>query len=354
MRIGIVGTGLAGLRVAAQLHDSGYEGEIIAWNAEATTPYDRPPLSKELLGTYFRPLSEQGLGDLEKLATVIPHAAQSVESCARGWNIDGYEVTHAVIASGSRPVCTIEGALTLYSLHDAELLAALARPGSRVDIVGAGWIGTELASVLAAQCDVHLWEASEHILGRNFAGAVTDIWKQWLGQAGVHLHLLQPFSSDSIKGDPSSSLVIQASGSRPTLDFLTQNIQRNSRGALITDKWNRVTHEGRVIPGLYAVGDCADGVVCGGHWSKALHDAEWVASSIIESQEPRFRAPAEIFSTQFGHDIGFVGKAEGELIRQDSDKGLIMRWEKNGEMTGLLAVDSPRELAKARKELRRR
>ena len=66
-RIGIVGTGLAGLRAAAELREAGFAGSLVAWDAEGRPPYDRPPLSKNLFDDPVRPLTDQGLGDLAGL-----------------------------------------------------------------------------------------------------------------------------------------------------------------------------------------------------------------------------------------------------------------------------------------------
>ena len=361
MRIGIVGLGLAGLRVVAALRED-FDGDIVAWTDEAE-PYDRPPLSKELFGHFRQPLSELGLGDtscvdlrVERVKTVLPAPAETSSMTAHpgsarqntpladigsaGWLINGTHVDAAVIAVGAQPITTIPNALTLYTISDAETLASRLTPGRTLHVVGAGWVGTEIASAAAGRCKVHVWEATGNILGRTFGAAVTPLWAEWMNDAGVSLHLGKKFP-----GANTGDVILQATGARCDLAFLTDAVSRNERGALTTDATTRVIGTAN----LYAVGDCGDGAIPGGHWNKALHDGAFTAAAILGTAAPGFRQPAEIFSTQFGHEITMVGAAEGDCEFDSANRTL--RWGKD-DLRGLLAVDNPRAVSKARKALR--
>ena len=88
-RIGIVGTGLAGLHAAAELREAGFAGSLVAWDAEGRPPYDRPPLSKSLFDNPIRPLADQGLGDLASLdVDVISRPVERLRRRNGAWFID--------------------------------------------------------------------------------------------------------------------------------------------------------------------------------------------------------------------------------------------------------------------------
>lgn len=339
--IGIIGIGLAGLRCAAELRAGGFTGQIIGWSAESGIPYDRPPLSKELFGDYLHPLADDGLGDLDELGVDLRGTAGQVRRDG-SWFVDDVPVDAVIVATGARPVRSIPGALTLYFADDAEALRTSITPGSTVHVVGAGWIGMEVASAASSiGASVDVWEASEHFLNRTFHGTVDDIWNQWCEEAGVRVHLGEPYP-----GGPADA-VVQATGALPDVDFLEWGT-RSRRGAIVADQFGRALNvSGEVIEGLYAAGDCGelDGRP-GGHWTQALSDAKWVAAAILGLDAPRVE-PSEVFSTQFGHEITLIGKVpSGDPgVRE----GLSIRWDTGA----FLGIDAPRETSRARKALRR-
>ncbi|HLS74103.1 MAG TPA: FAD/NAD(P)-binding oxidoreductase, partial [Actinomycetaceae bacterium] len=163
-RVIVVGAGLAGLRTVAELRGQGFDGDITVVSAEHLAPYDRPPLTKEL---FSRPeplwLANEGYGELSALAdhVLLGHRATALQA-----DDDGARLTITggsgevagdvvVLAVGARPIVP-PGWQDARSLHDAEDAAHLREhlvPGSRLVIVGGGWIGAELATV-AAQRDV--------------------------------------------------------------------------------------------------------------------------------------------------------------------------------------------------------
>ncbi|WP_124039242.1 FAD-dependent oxidoreductase [Neoactinobaculum massilliense] len=400
MTVGIIGTGIAGLRVAAELRERGFTGRIVAWDGEGTTPYDRPPLSKHLFDAYHQPLAEQGLGDLAQLhvtvhaavvAAVTPaadlaahhHAAPSQPDirAAGGWDVHVAErktlsgtdrdafapistagagtehVDTLVVATGSRPRLTVPGAAPLYTLAMAEHLRSRIHAGTRVDIVGAGWIGTELSDSISRRgAHVTVWERSPHVLGRAFHGAVDDLWRGWMDERHITLHLGTVFP-----GAPADHVVIQAVGAEPALEFMPAGVDRSPHGALAVDWCGRVLAAGKPVPGLYAAGDAAavadsGGWRSGGHWTQALADAQRVGADITGTEPPAFVNAPEVFSDQFGHSLGFIGEApEGVAPERDApqDDALVLRWRRNGQVTGVLTVDAPHALSRARRAMRR-
>ena len=252
------------------------------------------------------------------------------------------------------------GAHVVYTSDDAARLAAAIPHSASVRIAGAGWIGTEIASAVASAGlpgpRVELWESSGHILGRSFHGAVDDLWLGWLEDGGVDVRLGQPLP----EGQDADAILVQATGSAPALAFLAVEADRTARGALATDSLTRVLSGGSPVPGLYAVGDCADALLGettleGGHWTKALNDGKATAAAILGVPPPAYIPPVEVFSTQFGHEIGLVGTVPADVApaREEPPRGgSVMRWEREGRLLALLSVDAPRELSRARKALR--
>lgn len=392
-----MGTGIAGLRCAAQLRAAGFTGTIYAWDAEGHEPYDRPPLSKELFATYEHPLADDGLGDLDELAvTVFPEAGLEVERNGCWW-VNGQGVDALVVATGAAPHTTIDGAQVLYTVDDAAALSTSIVPGSEVHIVGAGWIGTEIAYAAAERgAHVKVWEASPHFLNRTFGGSVDKIWGQWFRDAGIEV----VFGAEYPGGE--CDVLVQATGARPAVDSLTFGA-RSPRGGLITTLDAQVCNaDGQPIEGLYAVGDCADvwldGAAWrfGGHWTQALADATRAAAHLTGSPRPTTLDAPEVFSTQFGHEIALVGEVPADTAPEleETRRGWVMRWfaapahktsdaknnsnadsntgtnagtnpnsnpnsnsnadarESAPELVALLGIDSPREVSRARKALR--
>lgn len=356
--IGIIGTGLAGLRCAAELRAAGFTGTIHAWDAENREPYDRPPLSKELFGDYLHPLADDGLGDFDELAvTVTPHAATSIAADTT-WRVDSQCLDALVIATGAAPRSTIAGASVLYTAADAAAISTAIVPGSIVHIVGAGWIGTEIASAAVERgAIVRVWEASPHFLNRTFHGTMDELWFQWFNEAGIEI------TFDTAYPGGTCDVLIQATGAHPSIDFLSFGL-RSPRGALVTTLDAQVCGEDGPIAGLYAVGDCADvltvgGWRLGGHWTQALNDPARVAAHLTGRPRPASLDAPEVFSTQFGHEITLVGEVPSGITPEyeETRRGGVWRWQLPGghrqpELAAVLAVDSPREISRARKALR--
>lgn len=159
----VVGAGLAGAQTVGALRRRGYAGRVTLLGAEGVPPYDRPPLSKELLSRPGPAWLAEDLGvDVEALADEVRLADPAVRLERRAtpdgrlWEIttrsgERRAAAAVVLAVGSTPVRPDgwEHARLLHTVRDAEALRGALRPGLRLVIVGAGWIGAELAGVAA-------------------------------------------------------------------------------------------------------------------------------------------------------------------------------------------------------------
>src|SRR6185437_6580113 len=158
-RVVVAGAGLAGLRTAEELRARGYAGEVTLVGAESRPPYDRPPLSKrvmagELADTTLRDdLDTLGIRlCLAETATGFEPAQEEPGGVLRT-DRGEYRYDRLVLATGATPIA-LPGRgpqRFLRALDDALTLRELLKPGLRLAIVGAGWIGAELATAAAAR-----------------------------------------------------------------------------------------------------------------------------------------------------------------------------------------------------------
>lgn len=392
-RVGVVGAGLAGLRTAASLRDAGFRGEITMLGAEGLAPYDRPPLSKELFErTEPAWLSAEIGSDVHALVDHMELAgpARAIDPGPGEGEVTislsdhrTLEVDVTVVATGAHAhlPATWEGALVLHTAADAAALRHRLTPGSRVVCIGAGWIGSELSGLAAAQgCDVTVLEAAATPLAGPLGLEVGALIAPWFAESGVDLHLRAKVSSvhpDAVYLADGRRLeadvVIAAVGALPNTAWLGSALALTARGAVAVDRVGRADGAAAgFAPGtVYAVGDCADrrterdGLVPGGHWASALHDPTLVALGIMGGPLPRSDPAPHTFSTQHGHEIALVGRPRPGarvVIRGEPGNGpwtalyVAPREDLNadhGVLTAGFAVDAPRDISTLRRILGR-
>lgn len=378
----VVGAGLAGAQTVAALRSAGAAGRITVLGAEGVAPYDRPPLSKQLF-TRTSPVwvVEETGADIIALADEVllddPAVAlapgtdghANVVTTASGRRVEADVV---VLACGSEPVRPTgwESARTLHTAADAADLRAALAPGRRLVCIGAGWIGAEVAGAAAAEgIEVTVVEAAEAPLHRQLGAEVGALLSTWYDAAGVSLvtgvtvtavdaagvHVDHGTHPETLGAD----VVLAAVGARPATGWLDGAVARGPRGEVLTDAQGRVV--GGAQPAVWAVGDCAArsdavwGTVHGGHWSAALLDPGTVARSVLGLETPPVPAPY-VFSTQLGHDLALFGLPEPTtdrvVLRGDPAEGggwVACYVSSEALVTGILVVDSPRDVAAARR-----
>ncbi|MFE4542933.1 NAD(P)/FAD-dependent oxidoreductase [Arthrobacter sp. NPDC056727] len=195
----IIGAGHSGVAVAAGLRARGWEDGIVLIDAENGLPYERPPLSKELLkdsAPYEAAVlrKERFYADkgIDRLAGVT---AESIDRNGRTVLLsDGTRQAYhrLVIATGSRarpltvPGAGLPGVRSLRTRDDALELKRLLVPGARVAIIGAGYIGLEVAAAAAAKdCDVTVLEFQDRVMSRVTSAPVSHHFEQLHGRHGV-------------------------------------------------------------------------------------------------------------------------------------------------------------------------
>lgn len=337
--------------------------------AEGIDPYDRPPLSKELLSRSEPAwLSTEVGADLAALADQVHLADPAVSLSPTDLGLDlagGSRVVAdaVVLACGSAPINPWpESALVLHSMADAEALRARLAPGARLAIVGAGWIGAEVAGVAAgAGAEVTVLEAAAEPLARQVPAELGARTRAWYKESGVRLRTGGAVSSVSADGvhlvderTVPADVVLAAVGVRPATGWLGEALARTPTGHVPVDA------EGRTeVPGLWAVGDCADrthpvfGQVPGGHWSAALQDPDHLARAMLGLDAPDRDPAPYVYSTQLGHHLSVFGRVDGDLLLREQDGGtgwtaLVLEGE---VLVGAVIADVPRDVSTVRKLL---
>jgi 3-phenylpropionate/trans-cinnamate dioxygenase ferredoxin reductase subunit len=379
----VVGAGLAGLRTVEELRAQGYAGAITLVGAESRPPYDRPPLSKKLMTGELDDTSLRA--DLEPLEVTARLAERAVAL------EDGTVVTTGVttgpdgrvpfdalvLATGASPV-TLPGTgrqYVLRTLDDALELRSRIVPGASVAIIGAGWIGAELATAAVHRgARVTVVEAGAAPLAVALGAEVGGLTAGWYAAAGVDLRLGQGVASIEPGGLAladggwlPADVVVTAVGVRPEVRWL------DGSGVTLD---NGVAVDGRLRssrPGVLAVGDCAafwsaryGRRLRFEHWDVALHAPKVAAATILDGTlldeagrdgaadgGPRYDPVPYFWSEQFGRMVqyvGYHGDADAQVRRGDPAAGAgAVAWLAGGRLVALLTVGLPRDLQQGRR-----
>ena len=359
----VAGAGLAGLRTAEELRARGYAGQITLIGAEVRPPYDRPPLSKKVLTEAgIDPSLRADFGALD-VDFRPDEAATGLDAAALLTARGKYPFDHLVLATGALPV-KLPGdgrQRFLRSYDDALALRDLLEPGLRLAIVGAGWIGAELATAAVAHgSEVTVVEAGPAPLAAAIGAPVGAQTARWYADAGVRLRVdavvesVQPGGLALAGGDwIAADEIVTAVGVRPATGWLEGSGVRLENGVAV-DAGLRAS-----LPGVYAVGDCA--AFCSRrfgrrlrfeHWDVALRAPEVVAANVLGGDAVYDPVPY-FWSEQFGRTMqyaGYHGDAERLIWRGDpAGPTWAACWLAAGRLVAILTVDRPRDLLQGRR-----
>jgi 3-phenylpropionate/trans-cinnamate dioxygenase ferredoxin reductase component len=321
-RVVIAGGGLAGSRAAAELRAKGYPGRITMLGAEPHPPYDRPPLSKKLMMGELDSTSLDTDAAALRLDLRLGEAATGLDGQVVRSDRGEYRFDRLIVATGAAPV-RLPGPgrqHVLRTLDDALDIRARLQKGTRLAIVGAGWIGAELATAAAARgCDVTVLEAAATPAAAALGEVAGATMVPWYAAAGVDLRLGQPVESVQEGGLAlpggewlEADLIVTAVGVRPCTGWL------DGSGV---DLGNGIVVDGRLqasVAGVYAAGDCA--AFWSGrygrrlrveHWDTALHSPTVAAANALGAEQDYDPVPY-FWSEQFGRMVQYVGHHERE------------------------------------------
>jgi 3-phenylpropionate/trans-cinnamate dioxygenase ferredoxin reductase subunit len=362
-RIVVAGAGLAGLRTVEELRAAGYAGRVTLVGAEPRPPYDRPPLSKRLMMGEIDDTTLRDELDTLDVELYLGQAATGLDDGVLRAGRAEHRFDRLVLATGATPVRLPGGGRQrfLRTMDDALALRALLRPGLRLAIVGAGWIGAELATAAAAGgCQVTVLEAAAAPLAAALGAELGALTAPWYREAGVELRLGQQVASVEPGGLAlaggrwlPADEVVTAVGVRPEVGWLDGSGIAIDNG-VAADEQLRTS-----MPGVFAVGDCMAfwslryrRRLRFEHWDVALRAPAAAAVNLLGGTDTYDPVPY-FWSEQFGRMvqyIGFHGAADRMLLRGDAAaRQWSACWLAGDMLVALLAVNSPRDLAQGRR-----
>ena len=344
MTLAIVGGGLAGATAAAELRERGYDGPVVLYAAERHVPYERPPLSKGfLLGrdpierAYVHDAPWYRAHDIDlRLGTQV--TAISPEEHRLRTAAGDEPFTRLLLATGAYPrrfaLADESGVPVAYlrTVEDSERLRAAFAGRPHVAIVGAGWIGLEVAAAAReAGCPVSVYEVADlplrAVLGPEVARVFADLHRAH----GVELVLGAPVPAAALNA---ADLVVVGIGAVPATALAESAGLRTGNGVL-TDAELRTSH-----PDIYAAGDVANqdhpvlGRVRSEHWDNAINQAKTAARNMLGGHEAYDRQPY-FFTDQYDlgmEYVGYVGPDGYDRVTIEGDTAAAFRayWERDG------------------------
>lgn len=323
MSIVIVGAGLAGATVVTELRERGYGGDVVLAGAEDELPYERPPLSKGLLlGTqkfadalvHDQAWYDEHRVDLRLATTVtaidpVRRLVRTASAAGPG-EADDLPYDQLVLATGAAPrqlpmAAAAGPTFYLRTIQDSRRLLDALRPGARVKIVGAGWIGLEVAAAArAAGAEVTVFEAAElpllRVLGPEVAQAFADLHRGH----GVDLRLGVKVSPDDLAD---ADAVVVGIGATPVTNLGEVAGLAVDNGVLV-DARLRTSD-----PHIFAIGDIAnvEHPTLGRrsrveHWDNAIEQGKVAAHNLLGDQEEYTHLPY-FFTDQYDLGMEYFG-----------------------------------------------
>jgi 3-phenylpropionate/trans-cinnamate dioxygenase ferredoxin reductase subunit len=377
----IVGASLAGLSAARALREQAYDGPITLVGDECRPAYDRPPLSKEFLaGTMSE--ADIALGtpedDVLGLRWRLGRSAVRLDLADAAVVLDDGErivSDGVVIATGARarqlPGPARHGVHTLRTLEDARALRTELRPGSRLVVIGAGFIGSEIASTarnLGVQ--VTVVEAMATPLAGPLGTEMGAVCAALHAEHGVRL--ITGAGPAELAGDTRvrtvrladgrelpADLVVAGIGAVPCVGWLAgSGLPVN--GGVLTDERCATP-----VPGVVTVGDCASsrnryagGVLRLEHWTNAQRQPAIAAATLLgrEVAAPATAMIPYFWSDQYGCRLQFAGhRQEGDQVHivegRPAERRFVAVYRRGESPVAVFAMNQPKEFNRWRRQL---
>ena len=375
----IIGAGHAGGSAAGFLRQYGYAGDITLVGAEPYLPYQRPPLSKAWLkgaasleDLYLR---GENFYDDQSVATRLNVSCNAIDATKKTIVIATGETIaydHLIIATGSsaRPLA-VKGVdrvphHLLRTLDDAERLKALLTPGHRIGLIGAGYVGLEVAaSARYLGCEVTVFERESRILARVASKALSDFFTATHTAHGVGIVTSADVTELSL-GSGDSKIVHLRDGSTREFDLLLVGIGAlpadelavaaglTIDNGIVVDEQARTSH-----PDIFAIGDVTsrtlpfyDGRFRLESVPNALEQAKQAAAAITGFKPPVVETPW-FWSDQYEHKLqiaGLLTKDTQAIVRGDAASGAfsVLHLDGDGRLRCAECVTKPADFMAAK------
>ena len=376
----VVGASLAGLRTVEALRREGFEGRISVVGAESRLPYDRPPLSKQFLVDDWDDeklaLARDGVEKLDAEWTLgTPATALDPDrrqvTLEDGTRLDGDAI---VIATGARARRLpfgreLDGVTRLRTLDDAHRLRNAMTEASRVVVVGAGFIGMEIAASCRQKgLEVTVVEPLVAPLVRGLGPRLGERVARKHREEGVVFRL--GVGVDGFEGDGRvtgivlsdgetlpAELVVVGVGAAPATDWLEGSGLEIDNGVLC-DATGATSRDG-----IFALGDCARWKNARypetprfEHWTSAVEQSEVVARRLLAGEAEPFSPVPYVWTDQFDLRIAIAGEIQEEdemhvcLGTLEEDRFLAL-FGREGKLAAAVGFKRPRQLNAMRRRM---
>ena len=361
-RIVIVGGGAAGFAAAEMLRRVGYQNSLIMLSSDAALPYDRPNLSKDYLaGTIpfdYVPLRDESFYEENGIEIQLGKNVVELDLRAHEVLLSGGErvaYDRLLLATGAEPVrLTIPGAEqphihTLRSLADSDAIIESARTASRAVVVGASFIGLEVAASLRARkLEVHVVAPDKRPMERILGPEMGDFIRSLHEEHGVEFHLetkpkainkmVHLENGETIEAD----LVVVGIGVRPRLGLAESAGLKLERGVAV-DQYLETS-----APGVFAAGDIARWPdpysgenIRVEHWVVAERQGQAAATNMLGERKAFAQVPF-FWSQHYDVPINYVGHAEAwDEIQIEGDvmsKDCLLRFKRRGRVVAVASI----------------
>jgi 3-phenylpropionate/trans-cinnamate dioxygenase ferredoxin reductase subunit len=374
----VIGASLAGGRAAEALRQSGYGGRIVLVGAEPDRPYERPPLSKDYLRRelpeeklYLRPAAYYSEQRIELRLGVRATRLDPAEKIVELESGERLPYDRLLIATGCElrrlgiPGVGLAGVRYLRTRVDSAALAALLEETRRVVVIGAGFIGSEVAaSARMLGREVTLLEAAPVPLARALGAKMGEVCAAIHRDHGVDLRLscgVKEFRGagrveEVVLADGSAvpcDVAIVGVGVAPTVGWLEGSGVALDNGVVVNEYCETS------LPGVYAAGDVANAwnPLYGErlrveHYDNAQNQGIAAGRAMAGVREPY--APVLFFwSDQYEHTLQYVGHGGGEdevVLRGDpSTRSFTAFYLRQGRLRAAFAIGRPKEIMAARR-----
>jgi 3-phenylpropionate/trans-cinnamate dioxygenase ferredoxin reductase subunit len=364
----IIGASLAGAKAAEGARAAGFDGRVVLVGDEHEFPYERPPLSKAVLrgeaAAETARVHDENFYATHDIELWTGRTVEALDPDTRRIRLDGDEqlsFTSAVVATGAAPRrldipgSGLDGVHYLRSVGDSSRLRDAIGAADRVAVIGAGWIGSEVAaSARQMGTEVILIDPAPTPLNRVLGDEIGDMFRRLHADHGVQLRLGTGVAE--LRGTGTVEQVVLSDGDVQAADVVVVGVGVAPRVDLAVAAGLKVEN-GIVVDeylqsstaGVYAAGDVASAWhphfgrhVRVEHWSNALNQGLTAGANAAGGNERYTRLPY-FFSDQYDLGMEYVGysdPSDAVVVRGSlADREFIAFWHRDGVVTAAMNVN---------------